>query len=229
MIARALLLCALVLGPCLAGAEPVRAPDAAQAIARAVSAELPAGLGIAEIVPPASMKSIDGEVTLDWRAAPKAGRVPVLVKVRGERGRTVAQGWAWVELRALRSVLVAKRALRAGDTVAPGDLATEPRPVAAGESLDVEPAVLAGHRVERDLDAGAVIRSGDVVRPPPVAAGSLVRIEVRRGLVRVSAQGVLERPTPIGGLAVARIPEAHRLVHGRLVAPDLLVNDGSEP
>src|SRR5204862_8270136 len=120
-----------------------------------VAEAVPPGLGIADIAVPAQLAGSDSDqVALQWLTAPRAGTSSVLVIVR--RGtRELSRGYARIKLAPLRRVVVATRQLAAGSAIAPGDLAVETRAAEAAWSID--PDLLAGAAVLREVAAGAMV------------------------------------------------------------------------
>lgn len=104
-------------------------------------------------------------------------------------------------------------------------------------SLDVDPASVAitWPRPPRAGTASVTLTWGKrerravpvtlAARPsvPAVPRGTAVTVEVRRGAIRVSRAGVLERDTHEGDLALVRVAPDRPALQGRLVGPALVV------
>jgi flagella basal body P-ring formation protein FlgA len=145
----------------------------------------------------------------------RAGRPSVKVTVRG---RTA---WVPVAIAAARDVAMAQRALAPGDVIADEDIAIEHRAVA--DVTPAPPATLVGATVTTAIPAGAPIAARDVALPPPLARGTQIAIDVRRGAVHIRGTGTLETAARPGEPASARIATTRTIVHGTLVAPATLV------
>ncbi len=89
-----------------------------------------------------------------------------------------------------------------------------------------QPATLVGASVTGSIAAGAPIAARDVSLPPPLARGTQIMVDVRRGAVHIRGTGTLELAARPGEPASARLAATKIIVHGRLVAPaTLLVGD----
>src|SRR5262249_54179547 len=108
-----------------------------------------------------------------------------------QKEKIVGQGWAQLDIAPVREVVVARRALRAGDPVAAADVARERRPSTEGGAWEVDPQVLVGSPAMRDIRAGEVVTKIMVAGPPPIARGTGVDVVARRGGVVVSTRGTL--------------------------------------
>jgi flagella basal body P-ring formation protein FlgA len=209
----------------VAHATPVDAARGLEAeVAAQVAAGVPAGLAIVDVSVPASLASARGEVAVELRGGLRAGRVSLKVTI-SRRGK-VKNGWASVQLEALRPVLVARRPLAAGDALDARALTVEQRPVPAASACDLPVTALSGAHVRTSVAAGEVVACGSIERAAPVARGASVRVLVRRGAVTVSAPGTLEASARPGELAQARLEGSQRLVRGRLADAGTLRLEG---
>jgi flagella basal body P-ring formation protein FlgA len=201
-------------------ADPHR--DAVTAVDARVRATLPAELGLAHTRLPASWALGPSDaVAVAWLSAPHAGWVNVQVTITQPSGaRSV--GWAQVELLPMRDVLVAARALTAGERLDAAALATDRRLVTA-DAVTLPPPALDGALVARDVAAGATLGGADVVLPPPVAQGAPVEVRLQQGALVITAHGVLERASHPGERTSARLVEGGHLVSGQLANPHTLV------
>jgi flagella basal body P-ring formation protein FlgA len=133
----------------------------------------------------------------------------VRVHLRGGRDRTV---FVPVTISALADVAVATRRLSAGDLVTAADVRWERRPV----DDRWRAASPIGQEVSAPIDTGEVVDDTRLTAPPPVARGSEVRVEIKKGAITVVARGRLEQATRVG--AAGRIRTAHgTFVTGTLV------------
>jgi len=73
------------------------------------------------------------------------------------------------------------------------------------------------------LAEGTPIQRDDVVLAPPLARGTAVAIEMRRGSVRVRGTATLEAAARPGQTAIVRVGQTRTLVRGLLVAPSTVV------
>jgi flagella basal body P-ring formation protein FlgA len=193
--------------------------DPVEAIIRArLQPALPAGLDVARVYLPASLAGLDvdpARVAVDAPRELRAGRPSIKLTVRGR------VSYVPVAIAALTDVAIAQRDLAPGDVIAEGDVALERRavvdmPVAA-------PATVVGASVHAAIAAGAPIGARDVALPPPLPRGTQVSIDVRRGAVRIRGTGTLELAARPGELATARLAATRTIVHGRLIAPAILL------
>src|SRR5215470_4953871 len=94
--------------------------------------------------------------SLEWRSAPKPGRMSVMVAVY-VHDKVVGQGWVQLDLAPVKDVLVTTRAIPSGDMIGPGDVAAERRPYREDNAWQVEPRVLVGSPTLRNLAAGEIV------------------------------------------------------------------------
>ncbi|MEO7730572.1 MAG: flagella basal body P-ring formation protein FlgA, partial [Kofleriaceae bacterium] len=94
---------------------------------------------------------------------------------------------------------------------------------ALAEVIAAPAATLRGASVGRPIAAGAPIATRDVALPPPLARGTQIEIDVRRGSVHVRGAGILELAARPGEPATARLVATRLVVHGTLVAPATLI------
>jgi len=197
-----------------ASAEPLD-----DAIRAELAPALPAGLGIARIYLPAGLAALDvarTRISLDLPRELRPGRPSIKLTVRGR-----APVWIPVVIAPLVDVAIARRALAAGDVIDDADLAIEQR--AAGDGAPAAAHTAIGATVRTAIAEGAVIGAHDVTLSPPLARGTLLAIDVRRGAVHVRGSGTLELAARPGEPATARLTATHGLVRGRLVAPATLI------
>lgn len=208
---------ALLVVALLAGAASA---DTVDDIVRArLAPVVPAGFGIAKVHVPASLASLDvapAQVTVEVPGELKLGRPSVKVTVTGKRTIYVP-----VSVAKLIEVAVTTHAIAAGDVLAAGDVSIEQR---ATDAVDPAPAVsVVGATVTRALPEGAPIERTAVVLAPPLARGTAVALEIRRGSVRVRGTATLEAAARPGQPAVVRVGQTRTLVRGVLVAPSTVV------
>ncbi|HKA86169.1 MAG TPA: flagellar basal body P-ring formation chaperone FlgA [Haliangiales bacterium] len=195
------------------------------AIEAAAARVIPADLAVTGVTVPPSLPWPRGAVaSVEWRTAPRAGKMSVRVAVY-QKEKIVGQGWAQLDIAPVREVVVARRALRAGDPVAAADVARERRPSTEGGAWEVDPQVLVGSPAMRDIRAGEVVTKIMVAGPPPIARGTGVDVVARRGGVVVSTRGTLERAARPGEATVARTASG-LLVKGRLADAHTLIVEG---
>jgi flagella basal body P-ring formation protein FlgA len=195
----------------LAGAA--RADSLEDVVRARVEQALPAGLGVAKI----QLRGAEvdaNRVIVETPRALHTGRTSVRVVVAGHAT------WAAVSIAPLVEVAIARRAIAVGEWIAPGDVIVEQR---ALDGVAPAPVLLAGAMAAHAIDAGAVVGVHDVTLAPPLARGTQVSIEIRRGAVRVHGTGVLETMARIGDRASARLAATRTLVHGTMIDSTTLV------
>jgi len=189
---------------------------------------LPAGLDVARVYLPAALAKLaldPARVSVDVPRELRAGRPSIKLTIRGR-----AATWVPVAIAALVDVAIAQRDLAPGELIGEADIALERRAVADLTAAPI--ATLIGASVNHALAAGAPIGTRDVALPPPLARGTQVEIDVRRGAVHVRGTGILELAARPGEAATARLTATKLVVHGVLVAaattgatPVLVVGD----
>jgi flagella basal body P-ring formation protein FlgA len=201
-----------------ANAEPLDAVIRAR-----LAPALPAGLDIARIYLPAGLAALDvapDAVAIELPRELRAGRPSIKLTVRGRRSAQVP-----VAIAAAGDVAIAQRALAVGDVLGPDDLVIERRAVA--DLTPAPTATLIGATITAAIAAGDPIAARAVALPPPLARGTQVAIDVRRGAVHVRGTGTLELAARPGEPASARLSATRLVVHGTLVAPATLVVGGA--
>jgi flagella basal body P-ring formation protein FlgA len=180
---------------------------------------MPAGLDVARIYLPAALARLDldpAKVSIELPRELRAGRPSVKLTIRGR-----APIWVPIAIAAVVDVAVAQRDLATGDVIDEADFAVERRAVADVVAAPI--ATLRGASVGRAIAAGAPIATRDVALPPPLARGTQIEIDVRRGAVHVRGTGILELAARPGEPATARLTATRLVVHGTLVAPATLI------
>lgn len=170
--------------------------------------EVPAGLGVVEVT--AKDDVAPETVAIEPPTEIHVGRQSVRVYVKGR------SMWVPVLFGKLAHVAVAQHDLAIGDVIADADVRYEDRAVAnyAGEVEAI------GSKVVKPIAAGGVVAKGAVVQPPPVARGTTVSVEARRGAVKIHGTGTLELAARVGGSASVRM--GTQIVHGTLLASNVV-------
>jgi len=144
------------------------------------------------------------ELTLDKRI-----QTHVVIAARDGTPRRSVQWWS---LKAYAPVVVARRALRAGEPVRPADIALEERDIAgsAGALLDADPGLAeARWRATRFVQPGAALRRSDLEPAPEVLRGQQVRVSVVSGSFTIETTGVAREEGRLGAvIGVVRPGEA---------------------
>lgn len=190
------------------------------AVVRAkLAPSLPAGLDVARVYLPGALAGIDttaDAVALELPRGLHIGRPSIKVTVRGKRS-----AWVPVAIAAATDVAYARRAIAAGERITADDITVERRAVA--ELIPAATRTLIGASATTAIAAGAPIGARDVALAPPLARGTQVAIEVRRGAVLIRGTGTLELAARPGEPATARLAATKVVVHGTLVAPTTVV------
>ncbi len=205
---RALLITAVIgalVGPAAAETIPAIIGDRA-------GAGLPADLAITSVHLPRSLAKVDVDPTtvdVDFPAAARPGRSSVRVRLRTGKVRSV---FVPVTIAALVDVAIATHPLDPGALVTTSDVRWERRAVDPRSGSSRTPL---GQQVSAPISAGEVLDDSRLTAPPPIARGTELRIEVRRGAVAIVTRGRLETAARLGGPARARLA-AGALVSGVL-------------
>ena len=132
--------------------------------------------------------------------------------VTAARDGTPRRSVHWWSLKAYAPVVVARRALRAGEPVRPADIALEERDIAgsAGALLDADPGLAeARWRATRFVQPGAALRRADLEPAPEVLRGQQVRVSVVSGSFTIETTGVAREEGRLGAvIGVVRPGEA---------------------
>lgn len=134
-------------------------------------------------------------------AAPEAWTIYVPVRVMDRRG-----------------VVVLKRALTPGMTVAADDIAVEPREVGSLAYGYIEtPEAVIGKTLRKPAMVGAVLPPDAVAPPPSVHRGQDVTLLSRAGGFEVRAAGVALGDAANGGRVRVENQDSHRVVEGQVI------------
>ncbi len=180
---------------------------------------VPAGFGIAKVHLPAVLAALDvapASVTVEVPGELKLGRPSIKVTVKGKRTIYVP-----VTVGKMTVVASVKHAVAAGDVLTAADVTIEER--ATDVAAPAPAASIIGATMTHALADGAPIQRDDVVLAPPLARGTQVAIQMRRGSVRIRGTATLEAAARPGQEAVARVGQTRTLVRGLLVAPSTVI------
>jgi flagella basal body P-ring formation protein FlgA len=111
--------------------------------------------------------------------------------------------------------------VRAGQAITADDVSIERR--AVGNAA--VPSTIIGSSATRDLAVGNVIAKSDVALSPPLARGTQIQIEMRKGKLVVRGTGVLEAAARNGETTSARVAQTRTVVRGTLRAQTLVVGE----
>jgi flagella basal body P-ring formation protein FlgA len=203
----------------VASAEPIDS-----AIRARLSPAIPADLGIAEIHLPRSLVGLEvdrGAITVELPRAIRAGRASIKLGVPRRSPVYVP-----VTFGKLTAVAVVARELAAGATITDDDLTIEHR--AVGTVALANAVTLVGSSTSRTLKAGTAIAATDVVLPRPLARGTQITVEMRRGGVRIRGTATLETAARHGEPASARLAHTRSIVRGTLRGNELVI-EGPSP
>lgn len=199
--------------------------DPLEAVIRArVAPAMPAGLDVAKVhlSPTLAKLEVDpAHVAVEVSRELRAGRPSVKVIVRGRPAQFVP-----LSISAVAEVAVAQHRLEPGAVIGLADVIIEQRAVDGAAPASVNSVV--GATVSRVVVAGAAVGKADVTLPPPLARGTQVAVEIRRGSVRVRGQATLELSARPGEQAAARLAQTKQVVRGTLVAPATLVVEAGD-
>ncbi len=145
-------------------------------------------------------------------------RTRVALKGLRARGKGARIGDAECVIRVRASHRVAVGPIARGDVIAAA-LVERAEGWLDGVFLKPLPLDLEMARAIRDLAPGDVVRSQDVALPPPVRNGQQVRVQVRLGRVRVSAEGVAVQDGSLGEEIRIMNPSSGKVLRGRVVGP----------
>lgn len=200
---------AFVVVAALLASATVAHADSLDAVVRAKLA-LPAGLGIVTVHDTSEVSP--ETVALEAPASIKVGRQSIKLYIRGK------QKFVQVTFGKLVLVPVARRAIADHATLAAADFELVLRAGATPAGAD-----LVGATAIHAIVQGATISANDVVLPAPLARGTQVRVEVRRGAIRVKTTGTLELAARAGQPASVRLATSSAIVRGTLLATNVVV------
>lgn len=117
-------------------------------------------------------------------------------------------------------VEVAARPIAAGQTIGPGDISLEAKPVAlfAGRQVYYDAAQLVGANATMALSKDMIVTSGDISEPVIVTAGQTASVEVISGGVQVSIDAVASETGRIGDTVLFTNPSSGRRFSATITA-----------
>ena len=215
---------AVLLAASAASLSIVHADPVADVVTAQIQPSLPPGTDVAKVYLPASLAKLDVDpvdVIVELPRALHVGRKSVKVTVRGQKTVFVP-----VAIAQMMEVAVAARALAVGDTVGADDVRIETKAVESGAGQMAQGGAVVGSRIVKPVASGKPIATRDIALPPPLARGTQVTVELRRGQVRVKGQGTLELVARPGEQATVRLAQNGVTLRGTLVAPSTVVVGG---
>jgi len=194
---------------CWAAASPCALAGDGDALVSALRARFPEVVRF-EVTPLSRPRGAGTEVELpDELALDKRIQTHVATTAKDGTPRRSVQWWS---LKAYAPVVVARRALRAGEPVRPADIALEERDIAGsgGTLLDADPGLAeARWRTTRFVQPGAALRRADLEPAPEVLRGQQVRVSVVSGSFTIETTGVAREEGRLGAvIGVVRPGEA---------------------
>jgi flagella basal body P-ring formation protein FlgA len=208
-----------ILGALLAFTAVAAADPLPEIVRDRIGAALPAGLGVAKVHLTPVLEKLDvtpDQVVVELPRDVRAGRSSFKVTV----GRRTAV-YVPVSIGKLVDVAVARRTLAVGAVISAGDIDVQPR---ALEMIVPAPGnLLVGATVTREITAGMPVAQRDVALARPLARGTQVTVEMRRGAVRIRGTATLEAAARPGEPAQARLAHTRTIVRGTLSATSTLI------
>ncbi|MEO8698617.1 MAG: flagellar basal body P-ring formation chaperone FlgA [Kofleriaceae bacterium] len=204
----------------VAFAGTATAAPIATIVADKATEALPAGLGVSKVFLPASLAKLDvdpAKVAIELPRDVRVGRVSFKVTVRGKTT------FVPVTIGKLVDVAVAAHPLAVGDVISDGDFEASERAVDGVAAA--KPASLVGATVTREIADGGVIAAAAVAMPRPLARGTQVSVEIRRGSLKIRGVATLEAAARSGEPASARLAHTRTIVRGTLRAGTLVVGE----
>ncbi len=120
-------------------------------------------------------------------AAPLRGHARLRLSYLGRQGRLRTR-WARADVRLCGTIWVASKDLRAGATLATGDLLQQRRCDIDAEQLLEAMTALQGARLRRGLRVGESLRKGDLRPAPLVQRGEIVRLIWQQAGIEISGE-----------------------------------------
>lgn len=149
-----------------------------------------------------------------------AGRsnVPVQILIDGRKFRTI---FPRLDIKVLRSALVAKRAIARGQTPAPGDVELKKLPVAGNsEAPLVKLDDVATAEAARDIPAGTALTAAMFKLPTLIKRGQVVDVQVVSGDLVILSRGEAHANGVQGQMIRVMNLESKREFNARVVGPD---------
>ena len=196
----------LVTLACFAAASPCAFSGEGDALVDALRARFPEVVRF-EATPVSPLRAKDAEIEIPADLALEK-RIQTWVTTKGKDGKTrrSAQWWA---VKAFAPVMVARRALRAGDPVQGADLAAEERDIAGsgGTLLPADAAPTAGRwRATRFVQSGAPLKRSDLEPAPEVLRGQQVRVSLVSDRFTIETSGIARDDGRLGALIAVTRP-----------------------
>ncbi len=119
------------------------------------------------------------------------------------------------------SVSIVAQTVERGAIVSEADIATRDLPEAEAR-MALPMSAIIGKEATRRLDAGRILRSGDVMSPLMVRKGDPVAILFQRGGLAISAQGKALSGGNAGATVRVQSQTSHALMEALVVAPGVV-------
>lgn len=163
-------------------------------------------------------------VVSDAEVRPGPINVPVRVMVDGQLYRTVWTNW---RVTLFEEVNVLKSAVRAGDSLTPQMFERQRVAISSGGRTDAPAALGAtfGAKAARDLAAGQVLRTGDVLRETLVKRGDTLFLEIRRGAITARVAATAEQDARAGDRIRMTLLDTGKSINATVRSRELAVLD----
>lgn len=137
------------------------------------------------------------------------------VRVNDKLERSVP---VWLTVSAYAPTLVAKRAIKPREKLAPAWFSAEERDVAAlGRNPLATAGDIVGQRARSFIAAGAIVQMKDLERSPSVIADDLVDVRVQSGPIVIETQAVAQQDGYVGDRVRLRNPTTAAIYTARVV------------
>jgi flagella basal body P-ring formation protein FlgA len=162
-----------------------------------------------------------GEVRVqDLVVEGKSQRLEAVIAVQGSRALTLKPLRVAGQIIDSVEVPVLARGLARGEPVRPSDVRLERRPRAEVSQVSLaDVAVLTGRTAKQQLQAGAVLREGDLVKQEVVEKNSMVTMVYESAGLQLALRGKAMEGGAMGDVILVLNPQSKRTVQGVVAGP----------
>lgn len=148
--------------------------------------------------------------------------VPVRVMVDGQLFRTVWSNW---RVTLFEEVNVLRTELKAGDALTPELFERKRVALTAGGDAPAPLGLALGAKAARDMAAGAVLKSSDIVRDTLIRRGDTLFLEIRRGAITARVAASADQDARAGDRIRVTLLDTGKSINAVVLSRELAIVD----
>ena len=165
---------------------------------------------------------------LSWKVTPSNPNIigsssfSIFFTVDGKpAGNCVVRG----RLNTFSDILTAVKTLHKGDVIKEEHLALQRQNLAGFEDPFQDQELIIGMQVARTVNAGKPLTQKDIVSPPIIKDGEMIKIFARKGTLLLSTSGIAQSDGRLGETIKVKNISSNKLIHCRVDGPGIVSVD----